>query len=102
MTLLRVVVLAMVVTAAGCASSAPAAVESIDGTYVGTVQGSDAWIAVVIRGNDAAVYACGGSSSFTTVSRGSNSYTYCNSFWTSREPGKTYSNVFTTFVPVAH
>ena len=69
MTLLRVVVLAMVVTAAGCASSAPAAVEPIDGTYVGTVQGSDAWIAVVVRGNDAAVYACGGAGSFTTVSR---------------------------------
>lgn len=39
--------------------------------------------------------------SFTTVTQGTNSYTYCNSFFSTREPGRTYSNVFTTFVPPA-
>ena len=68
MTLLRAVGLAVVVAAAGCAS-APVAGEPMDGTYVGAVQGSDAWITVVVRGNDAAVYACGGAASFSTVSR---------------------------------
>ena len=68
MTLLRAVGLAVVVAAAGCASS-PVAGEPTDGTYVGAVQGSDAWITVVVRGNDAAVYACGGAASFSTVSR---------------------------------
>jgi hypothetical protein len=37
--------------------------------------------------------------SFATVTHGSTSYTYCTSFWTSREPGKSYTNGFTTFVP---
>lgn len=39
--------------------------------------------------------------SFTTVSNGTTSFSYCDSFFSTREPGRTYSNVFTTFVPVA-
>lgn len=37
--------------------------------------------------------------SFTTVTSGSSSYTYCNEFFSNREPNHTYSNAFTTFVP---
>jgi hypothetical protein len=39
--------------------------------------------------------------SFTTVSNGTTSFTYCNSFFSTREPGRTYAAGFTTFVPAA-
>lgn len=38
---------------------------------------------------------------FATVTSGGNSYTYCTEFYSTREPDRTYTNVFTTFVPPA-
>ena len=61
--------LVVAASASACSSSVPVGVVSRDGTYVGTVSGSDAWIAVHANGTQLAVYACGGASSFTTTSR---------------------------------
>jgi hypothetical protein len=40
-----------------------------------------------------------GSSSRCSGFATSGNYTYCTSFWTTREPNRSYDNVFTTFVP---
>lgn len=39
--------------------------------------------------------------SFSTVSNGTISYTYCNAFFSTREPNRVYAAGFTTFVPEA-
>lgn len=55
--------------APACTSSVGVGTVSLDGTYVGTVSGSDAWIATYAQGNQIAVYVCGGPTSYTTASR---------------------------------
>lgn len=43
--------------------------ETSGGTWTGSVVGSDAVVGAVVSGNRAAVYVCGGDSSFATVTR---------------------------------
>ncbi|CAN5543721.1 hypothetical protein BH09MYX1_BH09MYX1_62400 [soil metagenome] len=68
-SLFFLVTAALLAGAPACTSSVPVGTVSLDGTYVGTVTGSDAWIAAYASGKQIAVYACGGSASFQTASR---------------------------------